>query len=288
MRRTSSTLKPSPGQGAAAQGSAEQASVEKLPDLGIARITALGLLKSELTKMRSARSLWVTFAAAFAAILGLCGYMILDGEMLGDAGGHIPFGWTAIYPVGMLVLVIFGVLAVTGEYSSGSIRITMVAAPRRTGVMLAKAGSAAAVASVLGALVTALLYVLVQITGTIPSARGLSPFDPEMFLGMLAGTLTLPYGVVFGMVLGALVRNAAAAIAIYFGLFQMGPQILPAFLPESLHGIFDYMPLAAVQVFGAAGLAEDSYGVGTAVVVLLAWLVVLGGSAWWLLKSRDV
>lgn len=105
---------------------------------------------------------------------------------------------------------------------------------------------------------------------------------------MLAGTLILPYGVVFGIALGILVRNAAGAIALYFGLFQMGPQILPTFLPESLHGVFDFMPLAAIQVFSAAGIAEDSYGPGTAAVVLLGWLTVLGGAGWWLLKTRDV
>lgn len=257
-------------------------------DLRDCKVTALGLLKSELTKMYSVRSLWVTFMSAFILVLGLCGYMIIDGDMLGGEGGHIPFGWTAIYPVGMLVLVIFGVLSVTSEYSSGSIRTTMTAAPRHTGVIVAKAVSGSVVALLLGSLCTVLLYTLVQIAGTIPSAQGLGPFHSEMFWGMLTGTLTLPYGVLFGIALGLLVRNAAAAIALYFGLFQMGPQVLPAFLPESLHGIFDYMPLAATQVFGAAGLAEDTYGVGTAGLVLLGWLVILGGAGWWLLKTRDV
>ena len=49
--------------------------------------------------------------------------MIVDGEMLGsDEAQNIPFGWTAIYPVGMLVLVVLGGLSITSEYSTGSIR----------------------------------------------------------------------------------------------------------------------------------------------------------------------
>jgi ABC-2 type transport system permease protein len=258
-------------------------------DLTGARITATGLLRSEWTKLWSVRSLWVTLAAAFALVIGLCGYMIIDGNMLGsDDAGSIPFGWTAIYPVGMLVLVILGVLTVTSEYSSGTIRGSLVAVPRRTGVLLAKMAVLTAVTTVLAAITSVLLYFVLQIAGTVPSANGLSLFDPAMFWGVLGGTLVLPYGALFGILLGGLVRNAAAAIALYFGVFQMGPQIFPAFLPEGLADIVDYMPLAAINVMRAAGLSTEPYGLGMAAVVLIAWLLALGGASWWLLKRHDV
>ena len=259
-------------------------------DLGTVRITAVGLLESEWTKLWSVRSLRITLAAAFAVTIGLCGYMIIDGQMLGseDGGGAIPFGWTAIYPVGMLVLVVLGVLSIAGEYANGSIRTSVVAAPRRTGVLLAKAAVLTQVTAVLAALTSVLLYFVLRIAGTVPSARGLSLFDPDMFWGVLGGTLILPYGVLFGILLGGLVRNAAGAIVLYFGFFQMGPQVLPAFLPEPLAGLLDYMPLAAIDVMRSGGLTTEPYGTGTAVFVLLAWLAVLGGATWWLLKKRDV
>ncbi|NDK31566.1 ABC transporter permease [Nesterenkonia haasae] len=254
-----------------------------------ARITAWGLLQSEWTKLWSVRSLWITLAVAFALTLGLAGYMILDGEMLGgEEAGHIPFGWTAIYPVGMLALVILGVLTITNEYNNGSVRTSMVAAPRRTGVLLAKAAVLTLITTVLGVVTSVLLYGLLQIAGTVPSADGLSLFDPDMFWGVLGGTAVLPYGVLFGLLLGGLVRNAAAAIVLYFGLFQMAPEILPALLPASLTGIFDYMPLAAANVMRSGGLSTEPYGVATSIIVLLAWLIVLGGTTWWLLKYRDV
>lgn len=259
-------------------------------DLGVARITPLGLLKSEWTKLRSVRSLWITLGVAFAFTIGLCAYMIIDGQMLGseDGGGAIPFGWTAIYPVGMLGLVVFGVLCFTSEYSSGSIRTSVVAAPRRTGVMLAKAAVVFAVTTVLAVLTSVLLYVVLQIAGTVPSANGLSLFHPDMFWGVLGGTAILPYGALFGLALGALLRNAAAGIATYFVVFQMGPQLFSAFLPESWQWIFDYMPLAAVNVVRSGGLTTEPYGTGVGIIVLLAWLAALGGAAWWLLKRRDV
>lgn len=258
-------------------------------DLASAHVTARGLLRSEWTKLWSVRSLWGTLAVAFALTIGLCAYLIVDGGVLGsDEVADIPFGWTAIYPVGMLALVVLGVLSIAGEYSTGAIRTSMVAAPRRTGVLLAKAAVVTGVAWVLGEIASVLLYGLVQVTGTVPSARGLSLLDPDMAWGVLGGTLLLPYGALFGVLLGALFRNAAAAIVVYFGVFQLGPQILPAFLPGGLAPVVDYMPLAALNVIRAGGLTSEPYGVGTAAAVALAWICGLGAVAWWRLRHRDV
>lgn len=209
--------------------------------------------------------------------------------MLSSEGARdIPFGFTSIYPVGMIVLVIAGILTITSEYASGSIRNSMVAAPRRTGVLLAKATVVTGVTLALAVLTSVLLYTVLQIAGTVPSAQGLSLFDPDMFWGVLGATLTLPFGALFGVALGGLVRNAAAAICLYFGAFQLGPQLFPAFLPEGLAGFTDYMPLAAINVVRSGGLATEPYGTVTAVVVLIGWIVVIGGITWALLKRRDV
>lgn len=254
-----------------------------------ARITARGLLASEWTKLWSVRSLWITLAAGFALVLGLGGYLVLDGQMLSaEEAEGIPFGWTAIYPVGMLVLVVFGILSVTGEYAHGAIRTSMVAAPRRTGVLLAKAAVVGWVTAALAALTSVALYALVQVAGTVPLAQGMSLFDPDMFWGVLGGTLILPYGALLGLFLGGLVRNAAAAVCLYFGLFQMGPQILPALLPEGATGFLDYFPLAALDVLRSGGLNTEPYGTGVALLVAAGWLVAGLGAVAWLLRSRDV
>ncbi|WP_166984308.1 ABC transporter permease [Paramicrobacterium fandaimingii] len=259
-------------------------------ELGNARISAIGLVKSEWTKLWSVRSLWITLTVAFALTTALCSYLIFNGQILGDdeGAGDIPFGWTAVYPIGMLILVILGVLTITSEYSTGSIRSSLVAAPRRTGLLLSKAAVLTAVTTTLGALMSVLLYAVLQSAGTVPLAQGMSLFDPQMLWGVLGGTMILPYGVLLGLALGGLLRNAAAAIALYFGVFQLGPQLFPVFLPEGLAHVVDYMPLAALDVMRSGGLSTEPYGVGVAIVVLLAWLVVLGGSSWWLLKKRDV
>ncbi|MFC7917309.1 ABC transporter permease [Streptomyces sp. NPDC057386] len=256
---------------------------------GHVRITAAGLLRSEWTKLRSVRSLRLTLALPFAAVAALSAYLLIDGETLGDgAAADVPFAFTAVYPLGVLALTVLGVLVVTGEYSSGTVRASMIAAPRRTGVLLAKAAVLAGVTTALGALLSVALYVLTRITGAVPAAAGMSLFDPAMSGGVVAATLLLPYGALFGIALGALVRNAAAAITLYFGVFQLGPQIFPVFLPDGLTGFTHWMPFAAMDVVRGAGLADGPYGVGTAVAVLLAWAAALGGVSWWLLKTRDI
>jgi len=255
---------------------------------GRERITAVGLVRSEWRKLWTIRSLWMTLTAAFALTIGLCAYMIIDGTTLGSGdAGHIPFGWTGIYPVGMLVLVVFGVLSVSTEYASGSIRTSLTVAPRRTGVMLAKAMVVTSVSALFAAVTTVLLYLLLQAMGTVPSATGMSLFAPDMFWGALGGTIMMPYGALFGVLLGWLLRNAAGAICLYFGVFQMGPQILPAFLPEPLAGMTDYMPLAAINIMRSGGLSTEPYGAVTAGIILVAWLAVLGSLAWWRLKKFD-
>lgn len=128
---------------------------------GRERITAAGLLRSEWRKLWTIRSLWLTLSAAFVMTIGLCSYMIIDGTTLGGAdAAHIPFGWTGIYPVGMLVLVVFGVLSVSTEYASGSIRTSLTVAPRRTGVLLAKAAVVTGVSAILAAATTVLVLLV--------------------------------------------------------------------------------------------------------------------------------
>lgn len=78
-----------------------------------ARNTASGLLRSERTKLWSVRSLRLTLAFAFALVIGLSSYLIIEGTTLGGAPADIPFSFTAVYPVGMLALVVLGVLTVT-------------------------------------------------------------------------------------------------------------------------------------------------------------------------------
>ncbi|GAA3210363.1 hypothetical protein GCM10020256_08360 [Streptomyces thermocoprophilus] len=148
---------------------------------GHVRITAAGLLRSEWTKLRSVRSLRLTLALSFAAVAALSAYLLIDGETLGDgAAADVPFAFTAVYPLGVLALTVLGVLVVTGEYSSGTVRASMIAAPRRTGVLLAKAAVLAGVTTALGALLSVALYVLTRITGAVPAAAGMSLFDPAM------------------------------------------------------------------------------------------------------------
>ncbi len=99
-----------------------------------ARITASGLLRSEWTKLWSVRSLRLTLAFAFALVIGLSSYLIIEGTTLGGAPADIPFSFTAVYPVGMLALVVLGVLTVTSAPWRAVTRAAASAVTTRTDV----------------------------------------------------------------------------------------------------------------------------------------------------------
>lgn len=108
-------------------------------------ITFQRVMGSEWGKLVSLRSTWITLGAAAVLAVGLAGaigygvhHAVEGGDpppMLADAVG------AALLPIDFFVLVfgVFGVLQMTGEYSSGLIRATLTAVPRRWPVAAAKA-----------------------------------------------------------------------------------------------------------------------------------------------------
>ncbi|HJY69596.1 MAG TPA: ABC transporter permease, partial [Streptosporangiaceae bacterium] len=97
----------------------------------------------EWIKLRSVRSTWWTLLVFAAGMVGLA-ILVMRGQQ-----HSAPFDPTndsfAGLAIGQLALGVLGVLAVTSEFSSGMIRATFAAAPRRPLVLAAKAAIVAAV-----------------------------------------------------------------------------------------------------------------------------------------------
>jgi len=118
------------------------------PRLGppTARPLAPDLLRSEWTKLRSVRSTYWALLAAAAAMVGLAAllcavYVNRYGHLSAaeKAGFHpVTFSLNGIF-LAQLAIAVLGVLVVTAEYSTGSVRSTFVAVPQRKAVLAAKA-----------------------------------------------------------------------------------------------------------------------------------------------------
>src|ERR1700689_2670581 len=105
-----------------------------------------GALASEFTKLRSVRFTYWTLGALFIVSVGL-GIAITAGtaaNFANNPGNKAGFDATqaslgAFFEIGQLIIAVLGAMAITSEYSTGMIRTSLTAQPRRGVVYAAKA-----------------------------------------------------------------------------------------------------------------------------------------------------
>jgi ABC-type transport system involved in multi-copper enzyme maturation permease subunit len=215
------------------------------------RITQLNVLRSEWTKLWSLRSTRWTLLVSFIGMAGL-GPLIAAVQMgrwnhmsLGDrlsfdslntavAGQHLA----------QLAIGVLGVLVISGEYSTGMIRSSMMAVPTRLPVLWAKILVYATVTFVLMLVASLISFFAVEAITTqhhVQHAIG----DPGALRVVLGTALYMTVLGVLCVGLGAVLRNTAGGIATFVGLLFVLPGIA-AILPSSLdHSISKYLPLDA-------------------------------------------
>ena len=144
-----------------------------------------------------------------------------------------------------LAIGVLGVLLITGEYSTGQIRSTFAAVPRRLPVLWAKAGvyardhARAHAASRRSWRSSSRSRSCARTTSTRRSRARMS------LRAVIGAALFLTVTGLFGLSLGALVRNTAGGIATFAGLMFVLPGIT-AILPNSWGDSIDpYLPLSA-------------------------------------------
>jgi ABC-2 type transport system permease protein len=250
----------------------------------------------EWRKLRSVRSTRWTLAVAVAGAVGL-GVAVLgsyspehfarmdaatrakfDAVNMGFAGTAIP----------MLIMPILGVLVMTGEYSSGLIRATLAAVPRRSMVLAAKVAVFGAVGVAVGELITFANFLAGQavLTRTAPHSSLAEPavLRAVLLTGVYLGLLGL-----LGLGFGAIVRSTAGAItAVVGGLFVLPMIILIAGRTSFLDSVGKFAPMF---------INENSVGAVKPVAHALPPLAGLGmiflyaaaacGIGAWLLHRRD-
>lgn len=250
-----------------------------------ARLTFARVLRSEILKLVTLRSTWWTLGISVALSVGIA---LLVAAASRDFGGDFPAvtAVTAPMQLTMLVAGIFGAIAVTGEYSTGMIRSTLAAEPRRGAIVVAKA---IAVAGFL--LLTALVSTLIAVVVTAPilGDAGIDWQDPEVSIVPLTwNVLAMAAFALIGLGWGFIIRQGAGAIAATVGLLFVAPIILNLFSigGEAWRWLVDlgqYLPMnAASALTGAAGIDGPS-----PVIALLAWPLGTLVVGWVILRTRD-
>jgi hypothetical protein len=236
------------------------ATIEKIPPLETrGHVTQAHVALSEWTKLWSVRS---TRWSLFAAFLFTIGVGLLACAIVGH---HYPrmspreqanFNPLDVNLVGVqlaqLAIGVLGVLTITAEYSTGMIRASLTAVPKRLPILWAKAGVFAAVTFVL--MFPAILIAFFAGQAILSRHHIETSFGaPHVARVLVGGALWLALVGLFGLGLGAIVRNTAGGIATFAAILFVLPPLMNV-LPSSWNNAASpYLPLQAGEAILATG-----------------------------------
>jgi ABC-2 type transport system permease protein len=193
-----------------------------------------GTLRSEFTKIRSTRSTYWTLLALVVITIAIGAVGSFAAAHQVDSGGQY-FDPTnrsldGLY-LGQLVIAALGGLTITSEYSTGMIRTSLTAMPRRGVVFAAKAVAFGVVAFVTGLVISFGAFFLGQ---ALMSGKHIDATlgQPDVLRAVIGGALYLTVCGLLAFGLGTILRSTAGAITASSALLLVLP-LLVTLLPQS-------------------------------------------------------
>lgn len=233
-------------------------SVERLPRTAHnGRVTQARVAFSEWTKLHSLRS---TRWSLFAAVLLTIAFPILFAALTSSHWGSMsPSDRADRHPldialagvnVSQLAIAVLGVLVITGEYSTGMIRASFTAVPKRLPVLWAKTGVFALVAFLLMLPSVLIAFFASQAILSRHHILQISFSHPGVARSVIGGAVYLMLVGIFALGIGALVRNTAGGIATFAGIFFVIPPLMNILPTRWNNAITQYLPSeAGRQIF---------------------------------------
>jgi len=231
-------------------------------------VTFPRVLRSEWTKLASLRSTRWSLLLGVASMILLA--LLISLAQMGRWDRLSPHDRatfdsinTAVggYHIAQLAIGVLGVLVISGEYSTGMIRSSLMAVPRRLPVLWAKALVFSAVTFVL---MLASAFVAFFVTMAVVKEHHVQHAlsDPHALRAVVGVALYLTVLGLLAVGLGALLRNTAGGIAAFVFLLFVLPGIT-AILPASMaNSISPYLPLSAGTTV-ATSTFDDSHHLST-------------------------
>jgi hypothetical protein len=240
----------------------------------------------EWLKLRSVRSTWWTLLVFAAGMVGLA-ILVMRGQQHTSPSFDPTNDSFAGLATGQLALGVLGVLAVTSEFSSGMIRATFAAAPRRPLVLAAKAAILAGVALVAGEILAFVAFGVGQavLKSQFPHA---ALGQPGVLRAVLMAGAYPALIALIGLGLGAIIRHTAGAISAVVGVLFVLPLILLPLGTSIQNSVGQFMPMLIAEnsLTAVKPVAHSlSPGIGFAMLCFYAATALAVGS--WLLARRD-
>jgi ABC-2 type transport system permease protein len=246
-------------------------------------------LRAEFAKLRGSRgplialALFPAISIAVAALDGASANHAIATHSKLLAGDFTPqqAGLDGIL-YGQVALIALGVLAVTGEYATGMIKLSLLAVPRRGVFLAAKATALAVVATAVAAPTTVAGYLTTQLAlGKYGASIG-SAGVPRALAGGVAYLVLI---CLFSAGFAAITRSTVTPLAILIPLVLIGSHLLT--LLGATKALARYFPDQAgdqmLTVRATAGGLSPLAGLA----VLMAWAAAALLAAGALTKMRD-
>lgn len=255
-------------------------------------VAVLQVVRSEWTKIRSVASTVWTLATAVVLTLAL-GILISalskhEYDRL-DAREKLSFDPTFISFAGMglgqLAMIVFGVLVVSNEYSTGMIRTSLAAVPQRGTFLFSKIGVAAALALVVGmATGFAAFFVGQAALGSL----GADIDDPGVLRAVIGGGLYMTLIALFSMGVAAMLRSPMLSLGILMPFFFLISNILGAVSATEKFARFlpDQAGSRIMQVIRPPD-DDTPYGPWGGLGIMALWVVASLAGGYGLLRKRD-
>jgi ABC-type transport system involved in multi-copper enzyme maturation permease subunit len=251
-------------------------------------VTLPRVIASEWVKFRTLRS---TLIVLGAAMLG----MVLFGAIIAhntrnpaglDPEDVVASGPLQGYYLGQLLIAALGVLVVSGEYSTGMIRATLAAVPRRQPVLVAKV--------VVFTVVVGIAMIAASVVAFLVAQAFLSGYRPTYSLSdgstlrVVVGTgVYLTLVGLLGSALGWIVRSTPGALVAVVGLILILPVLFELVLPSWGTHVAAYLPTGAGASFSTSLAMPDALSPWVGLGVMVAWVVLGLAIASVVLRRRD-
>jgi hypothetical protein len=263
------------------------------PERAHERVTLPRVIHSEWTKLWTLRSTRWSLLLAFVAQAGLgplialiemarWSHLTLEDRLTINPIDHSLGGWH----LAQLAVAILGVMTITGEYHTGMIRSSMMAAPKRLPVLWAKL-----------LVFSTVVLVLMLIAAFIGFLGGQAIFTQHH----VNVALSAPHALrtVFGaalfttatgamcVALGTIVRRTAGGIALFVGVFFVLPGLIEILPSTTANAIHPYLPNNAGGAIAQALADPNQFSAWGGFALFCGYTAVVIAIAAALLLRRD-
>ncbi|MFH8799850.1 ABC transporter permease [Streptomyces sp. NPDC017936] len=255
-------------------------------------MAATRVIRSEWTKIRSvASTVWTLSLAVVVTIaLGMLISALSRAEFdRMSPDDRLSFDPTFISFAGMslgqLAMIVFGVLVVSNEYSTGMIRTSLAAVPQRGTFLFSKIAVATGLALVVSLATSFVTFSLGQaMLGSHRASLG----DQGVLRAVIGGGIYMTLIAVFSMGVAAMLRSPMLSLGVLMPFFFLISNILGNV--DATKRIGRYLPDQAgskiMQVVAPIG-DDTPYGPWGGLAIMLVWVAAALAGGYLLLRKRD-